>query len=362
MLLLSKLETLLSTKGFIIKKIYVISGMCVYLEILCLSSADIFLLYIPSKYDISAKDSRVKYKIEYIEFEELDNIPGNYAGEPDKLELEGVYEEINLEISADRDNKDDLEEHLEESYKRPVSLKDSNKNDTKEIKDIFRQLKRLRFCVQNIKYKLAIQFKNYICCVRRDDSVDCFCIKHYRGEASRKLFIIVDLETLYDKISSVETDIKTVRDGVYKVLNKNQLLHSKHLNKAFEERNNLAQFSEGLYQQKSIYTEYINNLESMLFQLCDSEKKIVEKLFVVQEKYNTMGIKGVHEDIANSHEISKYESQLEKMGDVKQEIINNILILKTKEEDIYLKCDKTFFDNSVMLDAVVRNVRSLETL
>ena len=49
---LSKLEKLLSIKGLIATQFFTIDKICVYIEILAVSNADTFLLYIPSKYKI----------------------------------------------------------------------------------------------------------------------------------------------------------------------------------------------------------------------------------------------------------------------------------------------------------------------
>lgn len=356
MLSLSKLERLLSTKGFIIKKIFSTHSLCVYIEILCVNNADIFLLYIPSKYEIRVERGDNVYKMNYIEMDELDNIAGDYAGEPDNLDLEMVYDDVEIAISPDKSNDDNLARHLDENYKRPISLKDITKTDTKDLKNVFRQLNRLRFCTQSIKYKLAIQFKNYMCFIRRDDSVDCSLIRDLPGKNARKLFVIVDLETMYNRLDSIQLDVKTVREGIYRVLDKNQLSHTKTLRKMLEEKSHVAEFSETIYNKKLTYVEYIQRLETMLSQLCESEKKVVENLLVVEEKYDNTRLKGLHTDIEKSHVLAKYETELNKINLIKQDIIKNILTLKSKREDTFLFVDSLLFDNSVMVDAIIKNI------
>jgi len=356
MLSLSKLERLLSTKGFIIKKVFIMHNMCIYLEILSLVNADTFLLYIPSKYEIGADGHSDVYKINYIEMRELDNLADDYAGEPDNLDLETVYNEIDIDMSPDKKHKNDFAGHLEERYKRPISLKNITKKDKKDLKDIYRQLNRLKFCVLSIKYKLSIQFKNYMACIRRNGTIDCYLIKNSVGKPQRRLMVVIDLETLYNKLDSIQLDIKTVREGIYKVLDKNQQSHSKTLRKMLEEKSDVSEFSDVVYKKKFEYTNYISKLELLLSQLCESEKKTVEKLVEVEEKYNSVGIKGLHTDIERSHVMTKYETELEKINGVKQEIIKNILTLKTKCEDTFLFVDGLLFDNSIMMDAVFKNM------
>ena len=50
---LKKLKNILVAKGMILKKIFHIGEFCVYIEIIHINSANIFLLYIPSKYEIN---------------------------------------------------------------------------------------------------------------------------------------------------------------------------------------------------------------------------------------------------------------------------------------------------------------------
>ena len=249
MLSLNKLEIFLSQKGFFIKKIFTISEMCVYIEIICINNADIFLLYIPSKYDIKADGRNDVYKISYIEInvDEIDTVVKDHIEGMDNLDLEMLYDEVNLEHK----HSEDLAGHMEENYKRSITLKEITKNDSCDLKDIFRQLNRLKFCTQNIKYKLSIQFKYYMICIRRDDSLDCFYIKNYPIlKLQRRLMVIVDLEKLYDSIDSVELDIKTVQNSIYKILDKNQLSHSKVLKEMLEEKNDIEGFSSAIYQKK----------------------------------------------------------------------------------------------------------------
>lgn len=357
---LNKLEKLLSTKGFIIKKYFIIHGLCVYIEILSIINADFFMLYIPSKYEIKVENNENTYNVEYIELNENGNIPEDYAGETDNFDLEKNYDEIDIDFS--KNEKNDLAEHLEENYNHPVCLKDMNKDDKKNLQDVFRQLRRFKFCVQSIKYKLAIIFKNYLCCIRRDDSLECFSIKNYSTKENKRLMISMDLETFYTKLDTIAIDIKTVKNGIYKVLDKNQIKHSRNLTHMFEQNNNIISYSNTIYIKKEKYVEYILKLENMLEKLTISQKKVIEKLMILNEKYSVPSLIGLHNDIERTHMTSKYESELDHINNVKEEILHTIITIKTKQENLMLKVDKILFDNSVMLDAIVQNMTSLQNL
>ena len=64
---LSKLEKFVNSKGFLLKKIFTIDSEAVYLELFNINNAEIFLVYIPSKYTIKVRDRSNVYKIKYIE-------------------------------------------------------------------------------------------------------------------------------------------------------------------------------------------------------------------------------------------------------------------------------------------------------
>lgn len=359
---LYKLERVLTTRGMIPKKYFVIHGLCVYIEVLSTANADSFLLYIPSKYEISIESGNDVYKIEGIELDEEGNIPGDYAGEPDNFELDRVYEEIDINTDPHGGDTEDFAKHLEENYNRPVSLKDITIEDKINLRDIFRQLRRFRFCVQSIKYKLGIIYKNFICCIHRNDSLRFFMIKHYPKKDIRKFMVTLDLETLYSKINTVALDIQSVRAGVYKVLDKNQLKHARNLKSMLETESKITVYSEAIYAQKARFAEYISQLEIMLTRLGESERRVIEKLVGVEEKYSDPSLRGLHTDIEKTHIVSKHETELERINTLKQEVIRNLITLKVKQEHLALAVDKIFFDNSVMLDAILKNMRDLENI
>jgi hypothetical protein len=357
---INKLEKLLIGKGLLPKKFFTVDGLCVYLEVLNISNAESFMLYIPSKYEIQIHSGENVYKIEYLDITDDGNIPGDYAGEPDNFELERQYEEIDIDLDLNSKKGQDMAEHLEENYNHPLSLKDISKNDTVQLREIFRQLRRLRFCVQNLKYKLCILFKDYLCCIRRDDTFEGFLVQHLRGPMEKKLMVAIDLESLYEKFESLSIDLKIIREGVYRVLDKNQDKHIRNLQKMLEHKNDLVILSNNVTQKKTKYSQHLTRLEQLLTDLNAAEKLVLEKLLSIESRYNAeTSLKGLHTDIEKSHQISKQESELSKINAIKQELIHNILIVKTKHENLSLKIDSIVFDSNVMVDAILRNLVKL---
>jgi hypothetical protein len=357
---INKLENLLSSKGLIIKKFFQIHNLCVYIEVVNISTATSFMLYIPSKYEIESPDRKNVFKVSYLEIDDNGNIPENYSSEIDTHDIENNYDEINMGSSIDIDGKSDIEKQLRENYNYPVSLQDAKNTETQDLKDIFRQLNRFKFCVQSIKYKICIFYRNYICCIRRDDSLEGFVIKDFKGVEQQKMIITIDLETLYYKIDSISTDVNIVKQNIINILYKNHNKNLINLQKMLEAGKDLTTSSSILEAKKRKYTQYISQLEILLATIGDVEKKNIGKIIQIEEKYNIRT--GLQSDIERSHQINKYETELTKVNVIKQELISNIIIIKEKSDHLCLKLDKICFDNTVMINTIIKNFILLSEL
>lgn len=355
-----KLEKLLSVKGYKANKYLIIDNYCSYVHVTSIYDDTNFLLYIPSKYEFKMQAGKNIYELKDIDLTTSRSTTEEYVGTPDKTKLESDYSEIN--IDTDPSKNKDITEYLEEGYKRTITLNDISKEDTKEIKDIYRQLTRLGYCVQNIKYKLGILYKNYICVIRRDDSLDCYFIKYLPQKNSRRLYIIIDLELLYDQMDTIQQNMKTVLNGVYKVLNKNQISHLRTLKKFLDEKADILLSTEMAKNKSDEYTSYINELDEMLKTISISESKIIKKINSHQTTHNNTGIKGLHSDIERTHLVARDESELSNVRSIKQDIVRNIEEIRDKRDDTLLNVDKILFDNQVMLHEIIKNFEQLVKL
>jgi hypothetical protein len=319
-----------------------------------ITTADTIMLYIPSKYEISSDDSENVHKLHFLEINDDGTIPIDYAGNPDDVEIEEKYRGVNLEKNKDGEN---IEKYLEESYKCPVSLGEIGKDDISEIKDIFRQLRRLKFCIQGLKYKLCIFYKYYVCCIRRDDTYECYSIDNFKSSKNRSLVVSIDLESLYEKISTIDTDVKSIRKGIFNVLDRNQVKQVYTLQRMMEYKANFHLLSTGVTNEKRKQKAYLEKLEGMLENLKIAQQKIMEDIVIIEEKYSNK--KALHYDIEKVHALSKKEEEFTKINEVKKEIIGNILKVKSIIENISLKVDQICFDNTVMLDTIINNFEQL---
>ena len=360
---ISKLERLLAIKGFVVIRYFVMYGTCVYIEIIAMSSADSFLLYIPSKYkfNVGKDKQKIIHKIKYLDIDEEDiyeNTADNYAGKPDEHDIENEYKEVDVNVSPTIKG-DNIGHHLEENYMREIKLKDISLEDSKEAKEIVRQLKRLRFCVQSVRYKISILYSNFLFSIKRDNSIECYTIKNFPNKRCKKLYVSVDLELLYEKLDTLLVNIDSVRKGIYHILDKNQFTHTKTLQKLLDERNDIVKFSDNSYAKKVEYEKYLDESMSMLSITNTSEKAVLEEIYDINEKYKDPSMNRLHDDVDHSHQISILEKKLREVQKTKEDIVKMIFDIKIKREDTMLTVDKIMFDNSVMLDAVLRNMVKL---
>ena len=348
---LNKLERLISTKGMIVKKIFTIDKEAIYLELFNINNAEIFMLYIPSKYTIKVDGRNNVYKIKYLELSEE---------EKEYNDIEKDYNQI--EISEENINIDDLENKLKENYNKPITLHNLNKKDKENIKDIYNQLHRLQFCVQNINYKISIIYKNYLCSIKRDNSLECYIIKHFHKIDDKRIYVNIDLENFYLKIDDVSKDVHKVKNGIYKVLNSNQDKNSKILQKILEEKNNIAIYSDIISKKKKQIDEYINNLEILLEKINNKEGEIIKNITEINKKDKELSMRGLHDDIQRTQEIALEEKKWVELNKIKDIIIKDMLFWKTKKQNIILMIDKIFFDNSVMLNKIISNFSKLSDM
>jgi hypothetical protein len=357
---INKLEQLLGIRGFVPKRYFVIHNVCAFVEVVDMKNASTFILSIPSKYKFKLKDANGIYSIKYIDIESDSCIAEDYGGELGQSELEDKYLEIELtnKLLRKRDEKNEnITSALEDGYKRPISLKDLSREDKNDIKDIVRQLRRLKFCVQNISYKVGICYLNYLCVIDKDQKIECFHIKHFPRLLMRRLFISVDLRLFYENMDiRLTQDITDIQNGISKVFDKNQESHEKTLFRILEEQKKIEGYSQNIFNKKREYAQYINEFVNLLNHLNLSEKALIEKIKSLDK--NTNG--RVETNVNILYQKNKLQNELTNLNNTRKNVTKNITELRAKHEDVLLKVDKVMFDNLVMLNAIIKSLELLK--
>ena len=178
-----------------------------------------------------------------------------------------------------------------------------------------------------------------------------------------KLDIYIDLKSLYVKLDDVSVDVKSVKEGICRLLNQNQLKHTKILSELLEQKMSILQYSDIVYKKKETYDVYIKNFEALLEQLLAKEKIILDKIDVMKKsEAEYMGMKGLHDDIERSHILGQFDVELNDINQTKKEIVKNILTLRSEQDNLTLNMDKILFDNTVMINEISKNFSKLKYL
>jgi hypothetical protein len=357
-----KLEQLLETNGYIPKKHFTIDGTCAYIEVLSIQNAETFMLYIPSKYKFKMKSGSNIHKLKFIDMNTGNSTSDDYAGLPDESKLETDYAAVELDTSQSKKDGITMEKRLEENYNRPITLGDISTDDRTDVNNLYRQLHRLRYCVQGIRYKISIFYKEYLCTVRRDDTIDCLLIRDYHGAKNRRLAVTVDLELFYEKLQTISHDMNKVRNGMFKVLNRNQTLNTKNLRRMLEDKKDITVYSDKCKEKAEKFNADIIRFEELLERLGKNEKFIITSIYEIDEKYNDTAMTGLYKDIEKSHSKAKLESQLDLINKSKKNVIEVLMDLKEKRENTVLAVDRLLFDASVMFDAIVDSFTQLSLM
>lgn len=338
-----KLQIYLNKLGYVIIKIYTEKECCLYIELFSKKTSDLFLVYIPSNFEFKMTEGGNVYKVKLIR---------DVDATEDNGEL--VY---NGKIHLDPTKQDDMDEHLNNQYKHDISLKDIAKNDLLEIKSIYKQLKRLKYCIQNINYKIGIVYKNYLCVIRRQGTIECFIVKQHPKSDTKKLYILTDLDQIYKNSDQLEHDVKVVQTQLYKLLEQNQSLHSRVIDTIMENKSDVIAISEKMKETRNLYERRTTRLQKMLDNLIKVEEF---KFDEIKRLSHNSPYSNIADDLGNANLRGTLEADLHEINNIKMDISRYLNMIKDKREDILLSCDDILYDNTLMFDTMLGNFTKLK--
>ncbi len=362
---IDKLNQLLEKKGFMCRKFFIDQHYCRFIEILSINTIDSYLLYIPSKYKFEPRvsDKHNQYKIKAIPIIKPENLEEKYAGKLEHKKVADNYDEIELQSQFPHQIKNsdaiDMEAQLTEQYRRPIVLKDVNDEDNSILQCIFRQLKRLQLCVQFLKYKFAIVYKNYLVVLHANETIECFTIKHFNEMEQRQLYITIDLEVFYENSKILINDLEQLQNGIRAVLDKNQDIQNKHLSIMIQKQTQLVNVLTMLEKKKL-------KLRHDLLSFKDLFKTIESSIVIYLKKLNEKNVEiqqttGTRQEVLIREKHKQY-IKLMSLYTKKEEVASAIIQIRKYEHHISLNIDRILFDNNVMLDKIFKNLIQLTNL
>lgn len=344
---ISKLEKLLINNGIFPDKFYRYHKYVIYIECTVVKSGLKFWLDIPSEYKFRIDSKSNVFDIKSIEIDDSDGeVVSEFAKKFNDLDVFNTYENTSNNVEDDFD-KNNISSTLAENYKYTVKINDIDESDEKDIRDIKRQVERLRYSVMQTKYNICLTYKHYFA-ILNNDNVLVFTINNNDDLTKyRQLIVSVDLELFYNKIDKINTEIYKIKSSIDKILDMNYNKNISNINFMMEKSAIVITKFNELYNKKNHLIGLENKFENLFESANMSEKKILEKISVLQD------IEGGKEHI------DKLKNDIKDIENTKMEVLTNIVKTNEKKDNIALTLDKILFDNIVMLNSIVKNFELL---
>jgi len=359
---IEKLQFFTSNNGYDIHKIFVKKSKCFMVELMSRNTVDFILLYIPTKFAFPLPSNILTFPVEEFQHREsrCDDI-NEYSHASETL-IESSYSDMEsiTALPTDKRNKLPMSKHLDEAYKKNIIVNDIQGSDNVIIQNIYRQLRRLKYCIRGMTHKLAVINAPYIGVLNSNYDISMYCCETLKRKKEQRLYIIVDVKMFYDRIDTIEQECSHLFNGIYTVLDNNQKLHSKNIKYIMDQRDNILQKSTDLHTNKMQYMQYIDKYVNLLDELNSYEKtKTYDLKQLNSVPYDPNDLR---HDMKRTHQKKKLEKEIREIHKTRNDITKTIKDLKLKMGNLSLSIDTILFDNIVMIDKVFKNFEELGKL
>jgi hypothetical protein len=326
-----------------------------YIEIENINTGNMIFISLEDRYTFNIKNRENTFTIKKMDINDTE-IDNYFIKEIQENDYDKIY--INEQISDTASNIDKL---LESDYNHTMNIKDFHKKDLLKLKEIKKQLKRLKLCVSTIDYKLNIMYKKYLIIINRNNDICIYNIMNFEYRNDLLIFnISIDIENFYSNVNSVNDNIYNIRENIYNILNKNQKKHLININNLqthFVKIIDIIHISNSL---KNIYLDVINRLNNYLNIIIKKEIEITKEFKYTNSELDIKN--SLNNDIERTQIKIKTNQELLKLKKIKEEIIKEIAINRQKLDTIYLTIDETCFENIITINNLTKNIKNLEVL
>lgn len=353
-----KLTSLLNDHGFLPLRMFEKDERLYMIQCISSKNARMFMLVIPREYKIRVDRDDDTIELKTLSFQDTHekNLSKKYADEIDLFDFEANYPEITLPERTREEQEDHIEEKLMESYKRPIFIRDLGPEDVSIVKDMFRQVRRLRLSIQTTPYRLVICYKRYICVLNKDDTIEGF-ISKVIDEPTRKVIITVTLDYFITNLEQIEDNITRIEEGITKTIDKNIASTVEKYNTfLLLSKNNLKNISSVRLKKEQI-AKQVTGLLQKLETIKEQETMLKTKLKMIGKKDSSFY--GDMNSIQGRQNIVK---KLEDLYIEKTDILEQLIKHRDSSSHITLMTDKILFDNIVMLNSIINNLKLMDGL
>lgn len=359
---LSKVERLLLNNRLLITCFYLLGEQCMFIKVFSIDKGHSFLVSIDTEHRLVITKEHISERpnvsvlvLNAIAESESDSSPVEKYGQmPDDDELKTRYD-INFQKNEIGDNEE-LEANLENNYKKKFFLGDLNRSVKHDHKDCARQLKRLSLSFSDIRYMLSMVSNNLFLYVDRKGKTHSFLIPDQNTEGKKLLFVVVMLDFFFESKERIVKDVITIKKSLFRIVDKTSEANVSNLFLLIKKFETVGNMVVELNKIKLTYNTHLDQLEKLLESLVEKESSLSDEIYNLEEARE----KGDLNEVSFVHSKRSLEEKKEKAVAVKQRILKNINKTLNNYDDVYLKCDKLEFDNTILLDTLLRNIKEME--
>ena len=334
---IDNLTKLIDRCNFYVKSYYGIHKKCNYIDVVSKDTGISYLMYIPSKYKIYLDGMKYNELKQIKDVMNSKDITFEYGSNKNNTKFEEMYSLDNLNENVDEDV-------LQNNYKRELNYVNVKSKHNENVKCIYRQLSRFKYSVENLKYKLGIMYKSYLCVITRSNEIVYYYIKNCNvNTETKRLMVIFDLEILYEIFHDIHNELKDIRKSIYLLLSRNYNLNLQYIQKMISEKINMDGMKIKIEGMKKKVDDKYNNYTRLLSTCIIKESVIREKIQKNGKSNDTV-------------------IQLKDILKTKSGIIMDLISLMEKRDNYILLCDNVMYDNVIMYDKICNNIKMISEI
>ena len=353
-----KLQKKLVSNGFFADKFYQKNGYCTMIDCYVVSTGQKFILTVPGDYEMYIDPDSDTFSIKSVVLPDMKNsITEEYENDISNFDVAEQYES---DLPNVFENEEDISNTLSKEYNYEIPLEEDNPESIRALKDVYRQLERLKYTVNSGKYSLGIFYKNYIFKLNnvknRRSVISIDQVMNSQGSKfevkdTRHLFITIDIEDFFESLNSVIDTMDRIKVGIDKILSRN-----------YRKQIGLVQSmtNKCISSIRDFNTLYAKNNQ---LKMTECELKSHYKTISGVE---SGAIKKLQEHMEYSPEdatsISILNNDVKNIEDTKSDIVNNMMDINEKTSNISLGMDKIMFDNLVLFNSIITNFSILKEI
>jgi len=353
---LDKLQYFLNVNHFTPRRYFMADGRCILIECMSQKTLQVFMLSIPSSYDFSMSGVSHVFELENVPVNALTEDLSDFAHATEHI-METHYASVDSHIELPEHHKRPMKDHLDDFYKQEVILKNMTKDETITIKNLYRQMQRLKYCILGMQHTLVIIKCNFVIYLTNDHKIIVYRVRRSIPKETSSFYIAVNFNIFYDKANVIEPEITRIYRGIWKVLNNNQEKHTRNIQEIIERRGTIVEQSRRLLKRKQDYLDYIDKYTTLLENLESNRTSLSKELDELK-----MADDEIHSDLKRVHYKQKVEKKIHKLDKTKKEVASILEELNTKNQDLTLTIDTILFDNIIMLDKIFKNFQQFKKL